>query len=334
MKGCCAGVSMSGLRGVSIMPELYRVIADGLAFPEGPVVMPDGSLIVVELAAGTVRRLWGDGRSELIACPGGGPNGAQLGPDGALYLCNNGGSDWARRRSLDGPDAVGRIERVDLASGGVERLYDACDGRPLRAPNDLVFDAEGGLWFTDMGKTLADAIETSAVLYARPDGSRIDAAFRGGIGYNGIGLSPDGTMLYVAETLGGRLWRFAIRSPGVLDAEDGVVTPRWMATAIGDARFDSLSVTVSGAICIGTVRTGGITRVSPEGKLTFFLLPDAAVTNIAFGSEDLQTAYICLGASGQVIAMRWDEPGLPLHFGYAATGTISSTTSSTRPSGS
>jgi gluconolactonase len=316
------------------MPESFTVVADGLAFPEGPVVMPDGSVIVVELAAGTVRRLWGAGRSELIARPGGGPNGAQLGPDGALYLCNNGGSDWARRRSLDGPDAVGRIERVDLVSGQVDRLYEACDGRPLRAPNDLVFDAQGGIWFTDMGKTLADAVETSAILYARPDGSRINSAFRGGIGYNGIGLSPDGATLYVAETLGGRLWRFPIWAPGVLVASNGVVAPQWMATALGDARFDSLSVTASGAICIGTVRTGGITRVSPAGAVTFVALPDAAVTNIAFGGADLRTAYICLGASGKVIAMPWDEPGLPLHFGYASTGTTSSTTSSTLPSGS
>ena len=283
-----------------------KILAEGLAFPEGPVVLPDGSIALVELRAGTVRRIWGDGKSEVIATPGGGPNGAQLGPDGALYIANNGGIDW--QRGLSAPDA-GSIERINLATGEVDRLYDHIEGRPLRAPNDLVFDSSGGIWFTDMGKSIDGAIETSAVCYARPDGSHIVAAYRGGISYNGIGLSPDERFVYVAETQSARLWRFAIERPGVLG------TPEWVATAPGDTRFDSLAVAASGNICVGTLKTGGITTIGAEGGTAFTPIDDLYVTNIAFGGADMRTAYITLAASGRLISMDWPEPGLPLHFG-------------------
>src|SRR5262245_43399341 len=119
------------------------VIAEGLGFPEGPVVMADGSVIVVEIHAERVTRCW-NGRTEKICDVPGGPNGAATGPDGALWLCNNGGI------GKTGPGTEGRIERIDLATGRLERVYDACDGVSLEAPNDLVFDASGRLWFTDL----------------------------------------------------------------------------------------------------------------------------------------------------------------------------------------
>src|SRR6201999_373342 len=69
-----------------------REIATGLRFPEGPVAMDDGSVIVVEMAAGAITRVTPDGKKHVIATPGGGPNGLAIGPDGALYVCNNGGN--------------------------------------------------------------------------------------------------------------------------------------------------------------------------------------------------------------------------------------------------
>jgi len=55
-------------------PIEFELVADGLAFPEGPVAMADGSVIVVEVAGGRITRCWGDGRKEILAEPGGGPN--------------------------------------------------------------------------------------------------------------------------------------------------------------------------------------------------------------------------------------------------------------------
>ena len=73
-------------------PEITEITA-GLRFPEGPVALTDGSVIVVELAAGAITRVGPDGTKTTVAEPGGSPNGAAIGPDGALYVCNSGG--WA-----------------------------------------------------------------------------------------------------------------------------------------------------------------------------------------------------------------------------------------------
>src|SRR5262245_14262207 len=123
-----------------------REIATGLQFPEGPVALPDGSVLVVEIRRGTLTRVAPDGRTSIVARTGGGPNGAAIGPDGKVYVCNNGGFEWHDLAGLTVPGnqphdySGGRIQRVDLDTGKVEDVYTACDGRPLRGPNDLVFD--------------------------------------------------------------------------------------------------------------------------------------------------------------------------------------------------
>jgi gluconolactonase len=68
-----------------------RELATGLLFPEGPVALDDGSVLLVEIARGTLSRVTTDGRVQVVADLGGGPNGAAIGPDGAVYICNNGG---------------------------------------------------------------------------------------------------------------------------------------------------------------------------------------------------------------------------------------------------
>ena len=90
-----------------------RVIATDLEFPEGPVVMPDGSVVLVEIRGKRLTRVWPDGRKEVVAEIPGGPNGAALGPDGKMYICNNGGFSWIPTRNTyhAGPAVGGRIYR-------------------------------------------------------------------------------------------------------------------------------------------------------------------------------------------------------------------------------
>ena len=71
-----------------------RTVAQGLEFPEGPVALADGSVVLVEIAAGAVARISGEGVKTVVARPGGGPNGAAIGPGGKCYVCNNGGFEW------------------------------------------------------------------------------------------------------------------------------------------------------------------------------------------------------------------------------------------------
>ena len=119
-----------------------QIMASGLRFPEGPVALADGSVLVVEIAAGTLSRVDSNGGVTVVAECGGGPNGAAIGPDGAVYICNNGGQQFVRTgdrlmNSLvnQNEDYVGgSIQRVDLDTGEVRTLYTECEGRSLSAP--------------------------------------------------------------------------------------------------------------------------------------------------------------------------------------------------------
>src|SRR4051812_46381898 len=146
----------------------FEVLAEGLQFPEGPIAMADGTVILVEIARGTLSRVW-NGKVEVICELGGGPNGAALGPDGAVYVANNGGGGFSNQGSAR-PQIPGGIDRVDLANGKSERLFSAVGGNPLSAPNDLVFDNTGGFWFTDFGKTTGRTRHLSGLYYAASDG--------------------------------------------------------------------------------------------------------------------------------------------------------------------
>ena len=295
------------------------VMTQGLAFPEGPVALSDGAVLVVEIQRGTLTRVAEDGTQSIVAELGGGPNGAALGPDGHCYICNNGGFEWHEGRNgrvFPGEQPAnytgGRIERVDLKTGAVETLYEACNGERLKGPNDLVFDRTGGFWFTDHGKTSPRTRDRTGVFYAAADGSRIEEVIFPMEAPNGIGLSPDEKTLYVAETPTGRLWAYAIASPGALD---GNVPRRMLAQRPDFHMFDSLAVDASGNVCVATLITGGITSHSPDGStVEFFAMPDVLTTNIAFGGEGLQTAYITLSSTGKLIKATWPTPGLRLNF--------------------
>ena len=195
-------------------------IASGLRFPEGPIWMADGTIVLVEIARGTLSRVHPDGRVEVVAETGGGPNGAAVGPDGRVWVCNNGGFEWIEAGGLlvpgHQPDDYqgGSIQVVDLASGAVETLYTECDGLPLRAPNDIVFDEHGGFWFTDHGKARARERDRTGVFHAAADGSKITEVVFPLEAPNGIALSPDGARLYVAETPTGRVYAFDVVGPG------------------------------------------------------------------------------------------------------------------------
>ena len=305
----------------------FREIASGLRFPEGPVALDDGSVLVVEIAGGTLARVTPDGRVERIAQLGGGPNGAAIGPDGAAYVCNNGGLHFIH--SLDGtmrpahqPDdySGGRVERVDLGTGRVERLFDAVDGVPLKGPNDIVFDSGGGFYFTDLGKVRAHEVDRGGVYYAAPGYASAIAVAAPAMTPNGVALSPDDSILYYAETEGARLWAFDVTGPGQV-RRDPWPSPhggRLVVAAPGGhyQRFDSMAVDALGNVYVATLLHGGITIVSPDGTICRHLpLPDRYPTNLCFGGPDLRTLYVTLSGSGRLIAFDdWPVPGHRLHF--------------------
>jgi len=302
-----------------------EVVADNLQFPEGPVALSDGSVLLVEIRRQTLTRVSPTGEVTVVAELGGGPNGLAIGPDGFAYVANNGGNAWLEREDgmivSVGPSQdyrSGSIQRVNLNNGDVTTLYTECDGMSLRGPNDLVFDSNGGFWFTDSGKKSQQGqLELGKVYYAKPDGSQITCVRQGMVIPNGIGLSPDEKTLYVAETLTSRLWALNITAPGQLAPPDDIHAADKQEKVLGPLRgfqmLDSLAVEADGKICVGTLINGGITIFDPESGGTEHLpLQDPVITNICFGGADMQDAWITAAGHGRLYRCHWPRPGLSL----------------------
>jgi gluconolactonase len=301
----------------------FTTVATGLRFPEGPVALDDGSVLVVEIARGTLSRVGPHGAVEVVAATGGGPNGAALGPDGDVWITNNGGCfTWIEFGDLVLPGEPvpdtwegGRIERVNMRTGQVEIVYTECDGHPLRAPNDLVMDGTGGFWFTDHGLRLERSSDRTGVYWARCDGSEIREVLFPLEAPNGIGLSPAGDRLYVAETHTGRVWAWDVPEPGVATGS-GLLAPHGelLAGLEGLQLLDSLAVDGDGNVCVATLANGGITVVGPDGAARCHIpVDDAVTTNICFGGEGLRTAYVTASSTGRLLRAEWPVPGLRLH---------------------
>lgn len=300
-----------------------EIMATGLRFPEGPIAMADGSVVLVEIARQTLSRVDPDGSVEVIAHLGGGPNGAAIGPDGKVYVCNNGGMKFheARGKTYPGhmPDGYtgGSIQRVDLDTGEFEVLYTHAGDVQLRGPNDLVFDRDGGFWFTDHGKLQDRLQDRTGVFYAKADGSHIQEMIFPMEGPNGIGLSPAEDEVYIAETPTGQVWAYELAGPGELlgqrrDKPDG---GRLLGGRDGYFMFDSLAIDADGNVCVATIIDGGITILSPTGGEPGFVpMPDRVTTNICFGGADLRTAYITLSSTGQLAKVPWEVAGLGLNY--------------------
>jgi len=304
----------------------HRVVATGLRFPEGPLELPGGDILVTEIEAGTLTRITPDGAKSPFATTGGGPNGAAIGPDGAIYVAQNGGFSWSQRPLPDGGSGLfpgeqpeeyigGQIQRVSADGSSVITLYSDCEGERLKGPNDLVFDREGNFYFTDHGKNRRRDRDRTGVFYASPDGSMIKEIIFPMEGPNGIGLSPDGNTLYVAETPTGRVWAVELAGPGQVAGRRVLATvPSGGPANLG--MCDSLCVDGEGNVIVATLVNGGLTSISPNGThSTYTPCPDILTTNACFGGPDLRTLYVTLSTTGQLIAFdNWPAKGLKLQF--------------------
>ena len=324
----------------------FEIVASGLEYPESPIAGSDGSVILAEVKGGRLTRVKPDGTKETIAATGGSPNGAAYGPDGKIYVCNSGGFVWIPVGPLwvTGPQPPdyqgGSIQRADVATGAVETVYrtfattDAVTKKPvtlpLKGPDDLVFDATGGFWFTDWGKTRPRDRDVTGVYYARPDGSGVREAIFPLNAPNGIALSPDGKRLYVAETYTRRVLGWNLSAPGEIAPNPQTLDGSYLLTAAipGQGFLDSMKVDAEGNVWVATMlpngadprSNGGLTIVSPKGDILQFLeiavgSPSPLPSNLCFGGEGRRTAYVTCGGSGMLVKVRVSVPGLALYFG-------------------
>lgn len=301
-------------------------VAEGLDFPEGPVALADGSVLVVEIGGRALTRVHPDGRLERVARLDGGPNGAAMGPDGWVYVCNSGGwlhadvtvEDGRRFRRVIGQSPLpGWIERVRLTDGRVERVYEHCEGRGLQSPNDLVFDRSGGFYFTDHGKRTDTALGLGAVCYGHADGRPSVRVIEGLVTPNGVGLSPDGQTLYVAETLPRRLLAYPLVEPGRVEPGPWPCPAggRVLAALPDFNALDSMAVDAQGWINVCSLVNGGIWSISPDGAArAHFPIDDPYTTNLCFGGPDLRSVFVTLSGSGRLGRIDWHVSGCPLPF--------------------
>jgi gluconolactonase len=285
-----------------------RTVATGLRFPEGPIALDDGRVVVCEIEGAALAIVAPDGTIERIAV-GGGANGAALGPDGAVYVCNDGGLAFMTDGPIRFPHALaegnegGCVQRVDLATRTVETVFTHCEGERIGNLNDIVFDGSGSCYIVDT--------TVGALYYADPVAGHIAFAARSLEFPNGAGLSPDGTVLYVSETYSGRILRFDVTGPGALANRTEIFTTG------GEHHFDGLAVDGAGNVCAANLQKSGISIISPTGELLgAFVAPEADpfVTNLCFGGPGGDTAFICSSGRGLLYSVRWPFPGLRLHF--------------------
>jgi gluconolactonase len=290
-------------------PLRPRVVSTGYGFPEGPSQGPDGRVYLVEMGARAIARFGADGVRERFADIDGSPAATAWGPDGALYVTNNGGlamDDGAPAGKSD-PNSGGSIDRV-ARDGSVERLYLECDGVPLDAPNDLVFDPGGGFYFTDPehGNLFdEEPMPKGHVYWARHDGSEIRRAATGYDTSNGIVISADARTLLVAETLTAKVWAHDVLGPGRLGE-------RRLFCQLPEGHLpDGMALDSAGHLIVAAVTAGALVHVSPDGEvLERIPTEDALVTNCCFVGPDRTTLVATEGRLGRVVALDWPRPGM------------------------
>lgn len=316
----------------------FRVLASGLQYPEGPIWRPDGSVLLVEIKGGTLTRILPDGTKQVVAATGGGPNGAAIGPDGAVYIANDGGLEFLQVGNLlvaadqAATYGGGSIQRVD-STGKVTTLYTSCqvanpfthqtETHALCAPDDLVFDSAGGFWFTDWGHSRNGGRErdVTGVYYAKPDGSSIQEKIFPLYAPNGIALSPDEKRLYVAETYSRRVLYWELTGPGAISPNPRSTDGSYVLANTAGI-LDSMDVDENGNVYAVTMlprglnfaSNGGLTVISPRGEILEFIEIavgewDPLPSNLCFGGPDRRTAYITMGGSGRLVVVSMRVPG-------------------------
>lgn len=288
-------------------------LAQGLMFPEGPAIGPDGALYVTEIAGQRISKISADGTVSTFADTGGGPNGAAFNAQGELLVANNGGR-WptdvpSTSQASEPAYGQGSIQTV-TSEGAVISELSEIDEVTLNSPNDLCFDSHGGYYFTDpewSGLVGGDR-DGGPVCYVNAEGEASRVASN--IGFpNGLGVRADEKVLIVCESLTGMLLSYRIEEPGVLSA-----TPKPNGMIGRRSVPDGFCFDASGQIIVAGHGSNNLFVLDGnDGRpIQIIELPDAGPTNCCFGGTDFRTLFVTSSDHGYVYAIDWPIEGMPL----------------------
>lgn len=292
------GMLMIGCAAKQEPPYQVSKVGEGLKFAEGPAWDGRGHIYVSNCDAdpGIVTKFDETGNSS-IAFTGSAKtfqktNGMTVGQDGSIYACDFGKKAIVELR----PD------------GSVSTYADKYQGVGFRGPNDLAFDPNGNLYFTDPKDSSKDA--PIGRVY-RVDKLRNVTLVAQGLAFpNGIAFSADGRTLYVAESQRSQILKYPVKMDGSL-GEKSVFAP-----LPGGKEPDGMNFDTAGNLWVAEAFAGAVREFDPSGKLIRSVeLPGKQVTNVEFGGKDMKTLYITEASTGGLYRIRTEVPGLKLFYG-------------------
>jgi gluconolactonase len=265
------------------------------SFLEGPVFDASGNLYVTDIPFGRIFRVDARGEWSQVAEYDGEPNGMK----------------FLNERELVIADYKNGLMLCDIASGAVRPYLSRRNSERFKGVNDLVFDSKGNLYFTDQGQTgMHDP--TGRVYRLRPNG-QLDLLLANAPSPNGLALSPDEKVLYLAVTRGNAVWRVPL-------LEDGSVAKvGQFFTSYGPSGPDGMAVDQHGRVIVANPGLGYAWVLNPRAEPVIVLrsTEGMSLTNIAYGGAERKTLYCTESVSGSILRADLDVPGLPIHRGQS-----------------
>ena len=227
-------------------------------------------------------------------------------------MCNNGGKHPPAPSTGDLPgrgEGTPAIQLVEPAAGSYSTVLDAMDGEALSAPNDICPDRHGGFWFTDPSWEFLDDGMAGPGSVCHLDASGRATRVHTGLRFpNGLALDAPGSTLYVTESSTGSIWAFPVEAPG------SVSPPRPFASCGPGGLPDGMAVDQAGRLLVAGHGTGNLHVFGPDGSSLdpIVMGVELGLSNVCFGGSDFDTIFVTAAATGEVFAMTWSSPGLPI----------------------
>jgi gluconolactonase len=289
-----------------------ETVARGLGWPEGPTVLPDGRIVLVESYRSQLTAIDpSTGRASRFAYVAGAPNSCVLGSDGALYVCQNGGTTGPWRAAEMTTPSIQRVRE----GGKAEIILTEVEGIRLNGPNDLVFAADGRLIFTDPGTYNPQNPDPSYIFALASDGTaEVAVRFEAPTFPNGLAVEADGSIVW-AESYTGHVARQ--RPDG--SRED-------LGRLPGDNPIpDGMKIGADGRLYVTDIVANGIHVLRPDGTPEAFIACAKATTNCVFDGETLWVTNAGVLAEGSeasyggtLIRLHVPGGGAPTHHGAIA----------------